>query len=216
MDISELWTAILSGHYHLAKQMISRGANVNQPIKTEIGSVMTLLHYAVATHNVRCIRVLAHLGANFNARASNNDTPLHLAVSFDAGPDVVELLINEGAVVDARGDRQFTPLHMATIANSIELAKTFITRGASVNAVNEDGCSILHYAVVECNLKIVKMLISHRVTIDAKDNDGYTPLHLNLWKKKKNETKIVSTSIIWIYKFVLKYSIFFFFLQEAP
>ena len=192
MDVPELWTAILSGHYDLAKQMISRGANVNQPIKTENDPVTTLLHYAVAKNNVRCIRVLADLGADFNARGKNNRTPLHWAVRFDAGPDVVKMLINEGAVVDARDDNQFTPLHIAVISNSIELAKTFITRGASVNAINKNGWSILHFAILARSLEMVKMLISHGVTIDPKDINGWTPLLLSFPIKEKHDTTIVS------------------------
>ena len=176
MAVPKLWTAILSGQYDLANQMISRGANVNEPTKTKDDPVTTLLHYAVMINDIRCIRVLANLGANFNARDSKNCTPLHWAVIREDIPDVVEVLINEGAAVDMQDDDQMTPLHYAARNNCIESAKKLIAGGSFIEMVDANGRSVLHVAVINCNLKMIKMLISHRVNIDPKDIHGWTPL----------------------------------------
>ena len=166
---------MLSGQYDLANQMISRGANVNEPTTTE-DSGMTLLHFAVMMNDIRCIRVLANLGANFNARDSNKCTPLHWAIMGEDVPDVVEVLINEGADVDMQDDRQMTPLHYATRNYCIESAKKLIAGGSSIDTVDADGWSVLHVAVMCHNLQMVKLLISHGVNIDPKDGYGCTPL----------------------------------------
>ena len=181
MDVPELWTAILSGQYYLANQMISRGANVNEYTRTEGDPMTTLLHYAVLTSDVRCIHVLANLGANFNARDSRNFTPLHWAVKYNVGPDVVEVLVNEGTVVNATDHDQFTPLHYAALKdNNTELIQKLIAKGASIDAVGSKGRSVLHVAIMCHNLEMVKILISHRVNIDPKDIFGRTPLFLYL------------------------------------
>ena len=200
MDVPELWTALLSGQYDLANQMIDRGANVNESIKTNFDPMTTFLHYAVATSDVRCIRVLANLGANFNAGDSKNCTPLHWVALYYIHPDVAEVLINEGAVVDARVNYQFTTLYRAAIRNNIELAQKLIARGASIDAIGVLGRSVLHVAITHHNLEMVKMLISHRVNIDTEDIFGRTPLLLYLWKRtylrersaKESKTEIVS------------------------
>ena len=196
MDVPELWKALLSEQYDLANEMICNGANVNettikQDNKTKSNIEVTLLHYAVEMTNIKCIRILANLGANFNARDSWNRTPLHWAVMGEDIPDVVEMLINEGAVVDARDDLQMTPLYHAAKINCIESAEKLIAKGADINAINSDGWSILHVAVWYDNVKMVKMLISHRVIIDAKDDFGCTPLLCHSMKLNQH-SEIVS------------------------
>ena len=177
--------------------MIQRGVNVNEP--RNIGNydpVTTLLHYAVATSNVHCIRVLANFGASVNARDSKNRTPLHWAATHGAGPDVVELLINKGAYVDERDYYQRTPLHYHAISrkNCIESAQKLIARGASIDAIGADSWSVLHLAITYHNLEMVKMLISHRVNINAKDIDGCTPLlhYFMVHRDGEYKTEIVS------------------------
>ena len=176
MDMPKLWAALLSGEYDLANHMISRGANVNEPTETENDPETTLLHYAVELRNIQCIHILANLGANFNARDSNNCTPLHWAVMWEDIPDVVEVLMNGGAVVDMQDDGEMTPLHYAARNNFIESAKKLIAGGSFIDMADAIGWSVLHVAVIYDNLEMVKMLISHRVNIDPKDIQGWTPL----------------------------------------
>ena len=180
MNMPELWTAILSGQYALANQMIYNGANINETRKTKSNKMITLLHYVVSKSDVRYIRVLANLGADFNARDSKNRTPLHWAARSGVGPDVVEELINGGTLVDARDHNQQTALHLFAQKKRfcIGSVQKLIDRGASLEAVNAVGEGILHVAVWHHNLEMVKLLLSHRVNIDARDIFGRTPLRV--------------------------------------
>ena len=194
--VPELWIALLSGEYYLATQMISYGANINEPamVDDEIDYEVRLLHYAVVvTSDVQCIRVLVNLGANVNARDTMHLTPLHWAVEIGADLGIIEELINKGAIIDARDIYQETPLHRHAIRNqnSIESAQMLIARGASIDAVNGVGMSVLHLALIHHSSELVKMLISHRVNIDAKDIDGYSPL-LRYVETGEPDSEIVS------------------------
>ena len=193
-----LWQALLEKRYLFAYWLMKFGENVNEPTKTEVDPVTTLLHYAMyKKSDAQCIRVLVNLGANIHAGDSLNRTPLHWAVNIGDCPDMVEVLIDIGAVVDARDDHQMTPLHHVAANNYIETAEKLIARGASVEAVDIYGDHVLHKAVWYHNLEMVKMLISHRVNIDAKDYDfGGTPLlhyfYNDFLEQGEDKTEIVS------------------------
>ena len=57
--------------------------------------------------------VLIESGADTNARAAHDLTPLHYAIGMTARATVVDLLIKNHADIDARDDEGLTPLKMA-------------------------------------------------------------------------------------------------------
>ena len=175
----ELWKASAKCDYHLAFQLIKRGANVNEPRRRRADSV-TLLHAAAAAEDIQLMRLLIDHGGNLHARDSKNRTPLHLAATAGDSPDIVEMLIDKGADVDAQDVYKSTPLHMAVRNNYIETAQKLIARGASIEAVDINDWSALHVAVIAQNLRMVKVLISHGMNIDAKDIQENTPLLVHL------------------------------------
>ena len=65
-----------------------------------------------------------------NVRDEDQQTPLHLAASFNSTA-VAELLLDRGAEIDARDEDQWTPLHYAATFNNTAVAELLRSRGAT-------------------------------------------------------------------------------------
>ena len=79
---------------------------------------------------------------------SGDDSPLHMAATFNENPAVVEALLAAGADVAARNDRGSTALHMAAGFNeNPAVVDALLAAGADVAARNERGSTPLDFAL---------------------------------------------------------------------
>ena len=75
-----------------------------------------------------------------NARGTNGNTLLNLAVSFAGRPDwkggvsAIEALLAAGSDVNEANDRGWTPLHAAAYANQPKIAGILLAKGAALDA----------------------------------------------------------------------------------
>jgi ankyrin repeat protein len=88
---------------------------------------------------VECLRLLAHSGANVNARDNEGNTPLHETFLTD----VEEALLNLGADVNARNDDGETPIFTTVDDKAIPL---FIEHGADLTIRNNKGETVIEAA----------------------------------------------------------------------
>jgi len=132
---------------------------------------------AAATGNVSDARGAIDAGANVNAKAELQETPLHWAIECRA-LDIVTLLIDKGADVNAKSTLEQTPLHRAVEAGNFDIVKLLIAKGADVNVKNTFQETPLQLAKTSGSTEIVKLLTnaaqqhpSHagRVTEERKD-----------------------------------------------
>lgn len=138
-------------------------------------------------------------GADVNARANDNSTPLHLA-AINGQSGMCAFLVSHGAQVDARDDKNWTPLHYACLfplPGTSESVRYLLGGGSDVNAKDNMGCTPLHLVVVglgkddlsalggansaEYNLlssdrcRKTRMLLDRGANREARDNKGITP-----------------------------------------
>ena len=100
--------------YENIKKAVDAGANVNLPVDDNNPNYNeTMLSKAVMDRDITAVNFLISLGADVNAKNSNNDTPLHTATFYYGGnTKILQILIANGANVNAKGVRNFTPLDM--------------------------------------------------------------------------------------------------------
>lgn len=96
-DENALMFAALGGHFALAKNLITKGADVNK-----MG--WTPLHYAATKGHLDIIRLLLDSHAYIDAESPNKTTPLMMAAMYGTGA-AVKLLIDEGADVSLKNEQ---------------------------------------------------------------------------------------------------------------
>ena len=94
-----------------------------------------LLFNAAINGGVSEARLALDAGADVNAKAELQETPLHWAVER-RDSDLVKLLIERGADVNAKSTLANTPLHWAVEYAHLDIAKFLIEKGADINAPN--------------------------------------------------------------------------------
>ena len=130
-------------------------------------------------------RILIEKGADVNAVAFDNYTPLIIAV-IKENIEIARLLIESGANIDTGTSKEYdTPLIIAVKKENIEIARLLIEAGANVNLVNQNGNDPLSIAVTKENIEIARLLIESGANIDTGTSKEYdTPLIIAVKKRK--------------------------------
>lgn len=104
-----LMLACLKGQVPLAKLLISRHADINQP-------GWTPLHYAATGGHLELIQLLLEESAYIDAESPNGTTPLMMAARYGSAK-ATQLLINEGADLQIRNQLGLTAWDFAKQGN---------------------------------------------------------------------------------------------------
>lgn len=153
---------------------------------TSVG--MTPLHCIVSTPRVRAemwevADRLLELGADIDARATCDVTPLMYAANADS-PEAISYLLSRGASIDARDTDGDTALAEAIFSNSPECVRVLLDRGAHVEAVNKYGRGTLHYLAGAGSEDIIDIfhstgaLTQKSLDKHAVDKDGLDAIHV--------------------------------------
>lgn len=103
----------------MAEALLDAGANVNAATVRPDESLLSALHLAAKAGDAALCELLLARGANASAVASIQNTPLHMAAGWAAGPEILRQLIAAGANVAAQDMEGFTPLHLSVFAHAV-------------------------------------------------------------------------------------------------
>lgn len=135
------------------------------------------------------VQSLLQRGADVNAKASDGDTALIIAVgggirssmafinSKRSNGQLVELLLDRGADINAKG-RSGTPLSAAAASCNTEMVKLLLRRGSEVNAREYCGETALFWATFRGCIDTVRVLLEHGADVNIQDQWGISPLML--------------------------------------
>ena len=126
-----------------------------------------------------CLR----LDQDLQARDTDGNTPLHLAVAVE-NPTAATILLDAGADLGARNNAGATPLHIGAIKEDAEILTRLLDAGADVNAgADGSGTPLLHAVVSSGGYQrrgtgqaAVNALLEAGADVNAADSAGNTPL----------------------------------------
>ena len=126
----------------IVEYLLSLGVDVNLNPEAERGFEVTPLCYAATRMNrdkrEAMVRFLVERGANANAGAGKNSTPLHGAALHES-PELIHYLIDHGADPGFEDEEDRTPLAVAIEFKSTEAEAALRERGAPLDGIPISG-----------------------------------------------------------------------------
>lgn len=86
-----------------------------------------VLHIAVYNNNIQMLKNLIKIGVDINAKNSEGNTPLHLAVCDINKIKIVQILLDAGADMSIANYNKYTPLDLVNNTQALDI---LIAKGA--------------------------------------------------------------------------------------
>ncbi|MEM6326228.1 MAG: ankyrin repeat domain-containing protein [Bacteroidota bacterium] len=140
--------AALDGDAEAIEQHLAEGADLDAfaQIAPPPDAVVTPLHCAAAAGHAAIVRRLIEAGADVEARSSFFGSPLTLASTGDATPEVIRILLSAGADPNVPNGELQTPLHRAVGDGAVDLAALLLGAGADPTLEDDQGQTPLDIA----------------------------------------------------------------------
>ena len=189
--------------YHEAAQSMSlpiitmlRNAGGNPLSRDRYGE--TPFSLVLRTGDEKLIRTV--LGSDTMIVDSDGNTPIHIAISRNATPKLITMLLNMGYPANQRNGKGITPLYQAVTSDQRTLVQVLLERGADPFISTTDGDSALLNAITKKNMAVLDMMVKYCGTktdmqgdsimhYAARAADQETVSHLvslNIERKSKN------------------------------
>ncbi|XP_053502905.1 ankyrin repeat and protein kinase domain-containing protein 1 [Ictalurus furcatus] len=137
----------------------------------------SLLHYAVASGNTECVRLVLNHGASVNCQCANGYTPLVVAL-LKKYHETFGLLVEHGADVNIPEQDLWTPLHFASQSGDDRAVRLLLDAKATADVKDKEGWTPLHLAAQNGHENIVRHLLSRLSNVDEEEGQsGRTALH---------------------------------------
>lgn len=136
------------------------------------------IHEAARVGDLARVREL--VGADpesINARADEDETPLHSAI-MGGHIEIVTFLLEQGAEADARNSVNQSPLLYAAYQGFVDIMKLLHDRGAALHYLDTRGMSPIHFAARQGQTEAVAYLLANGVETDPRNGQGITPFFL--------------------------------------
>lgn len=146
----------------------------------------SLLHCAVKSNALECLKIFIDEGADVNHLRSNGTNAIHLAADL-GHTQCLEILLNApNADPNIRicvREKESTALHLAADEGNIECVRLLLSKGADAKVKNHRGFTPLHLAARTSSIECVELLLRDgNADPNSEDFDHRTPLHAAIGK----------------------------------
>ena len=174
--LTPLITAAATGKEDVARYLVSWGAKLDE-VDDQGNSAAGA---AVATNNVRILKLLGDAGANLRQLQGSNRSPLIslAAKSVEAGDEMVQYLIRKGADVNQEDGDGDTPLFYAAVTGNTRVADLLLRAGADIDHLNNEyKITALYAAVAQEKSETAQFLIKKGANVNLLTSDGFGPAY---------------------------------------
>jgi ankyrin repeat protein len=177
--LPKLHEAVAKGDVTRAGKILDDGYNIDA---RDCQDATCLHFYCCAAFMIRdasdCVMIeyLLSRGANIEALAEGQNTPLHLAAG-EAGQgrlSTVQCLVKHNANLEAMNEEKCVALHYAARENHTAIVKCLLDAGANTEAKNGNKMTPLHVAVFNNRIGPTKLLLDHGANINNRSKESNT------------------------------------------
>nr|XP_019943566.1 PREDICTED: ankyrin repeat and protein kinase domain-containing protein 1 [Paralichthys olivaceus] len=147
---------------------------------TQFSGEKSLLHYTVASGDVRSVEHVLSLDAEVNCTTARGYTPLIIAVLYRLH-DIISLLLDHGASATEGDEDQWTALHFAAQNGDDRAVRLLLDKGAVADAREKTGWMPLHLACQNGHEAVARLLVSRmseKAVGQQEEARGRTGLHM--------------------------------------
>ncbi len=131
------------------------------------------IHDAAKAGDLDRVQKLVVNGADVNAKAARDETPLIYAALAGQG-EIVNYLLQRGADINSRSAPGLTALHAAAYTGNTDIVSLLIAKGADINdASNRFRLTPLLAATEQNHIESVKTLLKHGADVTSLNLSGF-------------------------------------------
>ncbi len=151
----------------------------------------TPMMYAIAVNSVPAFKMSYRNAEDFRSINDAGETSLHLALKYDADPQILKVLISLYNFMNVKDKRGYTPFMMASFRARHDIMDTLLKKGGDINDFDARGWTALMHAV-NCDDEVtVNYLVAKGAKILIKDCCNKDTLMMAQEQKKNHMVNLL-------------------------
>jgi uncharacterized protein len=190
-----LMKAIEEGRMDDARNLVAKGADVNQSNQNGLTALMVAASGSMLPDNVPAVKMLLDKNATIDAQDKRGETALYHAIA-DGKQDAALVLLDAKANPNLKNVEGATPLFASVEYGRMPILKTLLERGGDFETADANGTTPLMRAsegtpYMPNNTPLVQVLLDKGAKLETQDVQGRTALNRAASEGKTDVVRIL-------------------------